>query len=487
MPNILLNVETLKLVHGSSCRGDKRYAALSHCWGAAGTMSATLRATVKGFKTGLDTHYLPQNFRDAIYATRRLGLKLLWVDALFIVQDDTASRDLDISNMGSYYRYAFVTLSILSAQESHVGFLKPRESVSTISLGEDLHLRRARPTWSEVLQESPLNKRAWVLQERLLSKRVVHFEKNEIFWECLETSAREGSVEENPEAWQEGEWSNESFKRCLTFANNAAVGELGRHVPESDTFMMQWYRIVCQYSRLSLTYRSDVFMAIAGIAQIFCEVTHFTYKAGLWREHVHAGLLWYADGSLMPVRRVTASFSAPSWSWASLDGPVNMIFSRESRMINTQLAATVLEHEPKLERAVTSFAHTGDGVLMLEAYCLDVVCRSCSDGSAPYSDPYLRMVVDIFDERGVCIGTGYHDRIPESCITQCTALIVSQRVDTTFSSTPITYFLLVVESHRFAETCYERIGIGHTADKTYGHVLDTLDIKFEQKRKVILV
>ncbi|KAI4960897.1 hypothetical protein J4E86_002523 [Alternaria arbusti] len=426
-------------------------------------MSATLRATVEGFKTGLDTHYLPQNFRDAIYATRRLGLKLLWVDALCIVQDHTASRDLDISNMGSYYRDAFVTVSILSAQDSHVGFLKLRESVSTIGLGENLHLRRARPTWSEVLSESPLNKRAWVLQERLLSRRVVHFEKNEIFWECLETSAREGSVEENPEAWQEGEWSNESFKRCLTFANNSAVGEFGRHVPESEAFMMQWYRI------------------------IFREVTHFTYKAGLWNEHVHAGLLWYADGSLMPLRRATAVSSPPSWSWASLDGPVNMMFSRESRAMTTQLAATVLEHQPKLERAVTSFAHTGDSFLMLEAYCLNVVCRSCSDGSAPYSDPYLRMVVDIFDERGVCIGTGYHDRIPESCIAQCTALIVSQRVDTTFNNTPITYFLLVVESRRFAETCYERIGIGQTADKTYGHVLDTLDIKPEQKRKVILV
>lgn len=164
-----------------------------------------------------------------------------------------------------------------------------------------------------------------------------------------------------------------------------------------------------------------------------------------------------------------------------------MIFSRESRTVATQLAATVLQHRPKLQRAVVPVAHTEDGVLVLEAYCLNVVCRSSSDGSAPYSDPYLRMVIDIFDERGICVGTGYHDRIPESCITQCMALIVSQRVHATFSSTPITYFLLVVESQRFAEICYERIGIGQTADKTYGHVLDTLVIEPEQKRKVMLV
>ncbi|KAG9191334.1 hypothetical protein G6011_09422 [Alternaria panax] len=487
MPKILLNVDTLRLVHGPSCEGDKRYAALSHCWGAAGTLATTLKATVESFKTGLDLHYLPQNFRDAIYATRQLGLTLLWVDALCIVQDDDASRSLDIGNMGSYYRNAFVTLSILSAHDSHVGFLKPRESASTISLGENLHLRRARPSWNEVLREFPLSKRAWVLQERLLSKRIVHFEKNEIFWECLGCSAREGSVEEEPEACGEGGSTNDTFKRCLSFANSTIVGELGRQTAQSELLMMQWYRILCQYSGLSLTYRSDVFLAIAGIAQLFRDITGFTYNAGLWNEHVHSGLLWYAEGSLMPVRPTTAASSVPSWSWASLDGPVSMIFSRESRTITTELTATTLESQLHFQRKIPDFVHTNHNVIALKAYCFNVICRSSSSGDAPYSDPYLRMVIDTFDERGVFIGTGYLDRIPESRTIRCRAVVVSQRVEAKFSSTPISYFLLVKESRRFPDTCYERIGVGQTADRIYGHVLDTLNITSGNKRNIFIV
>jgi hypothetical protein len=50
----------------------------------------------------------------------------------------------------------------------------------------------------------------------------------------------------------------------------------------------------------------------------------------------------------------------------------------------------------------------------------------------------------------------------------------------------ITYFLLVKESSRFVNTRYEQLGIGQTADKIYGHVLDTLNIQLSHKQKVLL-
>lgn len=486
MPNILLNVNTLRLVYGSTCEGDTRYAALSHCWGAAGTLATTLRATVDSFKTGLDLHYLPSNFRDAIYATRRLGISLLWVDALCIVQDDAKSRSLDVSNMGSYYRNAYITLSILSAHDSYVGFLNPRESAPTTSLGQNLHLRRARPSWNQVLEESPLSKRAWVLQERLLSKRIVHFEKNEIFWECLESSSREGSVEDEPEVCDEGGWTKETFKRCLSFSNKNVLGELSRRTVQNELFMVQWYRILCQYSGLSLTYRSDVFPAIAGIAEIFRDITSFAYKSGLWIEDAHSGLLWHAEGSLMPARKPSATSNAPSWSWASLDGPVSMLFSLGSSNMPSDLAAQILDCQPDPLRASLCSAHNYDDILMMNALCINVTCRSSSNGDAPYSDPYLRMVIDIFDERGICIGTGYLDRISESNIIQCKAIVVSQRLELSLSHVPITYFLLVMESS-CADACHQRVGIGQTADRIYGHVLNTLNLKPEGKQRIIIV
>jgi elongation factor P--beta-lysine ligase len=226
-------------------------------------------------------------------------------------------------------------------------------------------------------------------------------------------------VEEEPEACNQGGWTDETFKQCLNFANNTAVGEFGRYTTQSEFFMMQWYRILCQYSGLSLTYRSDIFLAIDGIAQIFREVTGFTYKAGLFEEHVHSGLLWHVEGSNMPVRLTNAACKPPSWSWASLDGPVNMIFDRGSTNITTDLTAKVLRYQPHPKRASSAFAHAEDDVLMLEASCFNVFCRSSSNGGAPYSGPYLRMVIDIFDDRGICIGTGYLDRIPESTNARC--------------------------------------------------------------------
>jgi hypothetical protein len=108
---------------------------------------------------------------------------------------------------------------------------------------------------------------------------------------------------------------------------------------------------------------------------------------------------------------------------------------------------------------------------MLDAFCFNSVTRSSSTGTAPYSDLYLRMVIDIWDERGICVGTGYLDRIPGHTSTRCMAVVVAHRVELSLGHTPITYFLLVKE----------------TADKVYGHVLNTLDLKPAYKRKVILV
>lgn len=134
-------------------------------------------------------------------------------------------------------------------------------------------------------------------------------------------------MEDEPEACDEGGWTKETFKRCLSFSNKNVVGEFAGRTVQNESFMVQWYRILCQYSGLSLTYRSDVFLAIAGIAEIFRDITSFTYKSGLWIEDAHSGLLWHAEGSLMSARKPTATSNAPSWSWASLDGPVSMLFS----------------------------------------------------------------------------------------------------------------------------------------------------------------
>ena len=41
-----------------------------------------------------------------------------------------------------------------------------------------------RELWLREVSQSPLGRRAWVVQERLLAPRVIHFGANQLFWEC---------------------------------------------------------------------------------------------------------------------------------------------------------------------------------------------------------------------------------------------------------------------------------------------------------------
>ncbi len=64
-----------------------QYTALSHCWGTTQhftTESTNLAERCKG----MSWDSLPQTFQNAIYLTRSLGIRYLWIDSLCILQDD---------------------------------------------------------------------------------------------------------------------------------------------------------------------------------------------------------------------------------------------------------------------------------------------------------------------------------------------------------------------------------------------------------------
>jgi hypothetical protein len=233
-------------------------------------MPKTTKGNIEVYIRGVDLNTLPKTFRDAVHATRKLGIKYLWIDALCIIQDDSDDWDAEAAQMGAYYRNAFLTLSALSAPDGDKGFLNNRQRTLNVRLEKDQFIRVASPSWREVFRHSPLSQRGWVLQERLLSTRILHFEENELFWECLTTSAREGSAEEYSRTGREEEWADVNFKRSLIFRSEPALDLNHRHI------MKKWYHVLSQYSALRLTKKSDLYAAIAGIAQKFSGATGFT-------------------------------------------------------------------------------------------------------------------------------------------------------------------------------------------------------------------
>ncbi|KAK7743529.1 hypothetical protein SLS53_004063 [Cytospora paraplurivora] len=96
----------------------------------------------------------------------------------------------------------------------------------------------------------------------------------------------------------------------------------------------RWTEIVKNFSARVMTKPADKLHAIAGLARRYHAVTHDDYVAGLWMSTLREYLLWtrtphWADtfGNFAGVTK-PEQYRAPTWSWASIDAPVEYPYDR---------------------------------------------------------------------------------------------------------------------------------------------------------------
>ncbi|KAG4432648.1 hypothetical protein IFR05_011873 [Cadophora sp. M221] len=90
--------------------------------------------------------------------------------------------------------------------------------------------------------------------------------------------------------------------------------------PSVFNWLHRWGNIVKAYSKCMLTIGNDKLVAICGIARTMHGLDDpGQYLAGMWSEKFNAQLCWALRGKTEPR---PATYRAPSWSWASCDGPV---------------------------------------------------------------------------------------------------------------------------------------------------------------------
>jgi hypothetical protein len=146
-----------------------------------------------------------------------------------------------------------------------------------------------------------LKYRGWAFQELLLSPRVLHLTSTAMAFECDTCTV----LERGPDS--DSLYGFDTGRKRFVFA----ASDTEDNTPSK--YYDRWLQLVQSYSKLELTYKTDRLPALSGIASHVASKTKGVYVAGLWRDDIAAGLLWY----VWPYQPVAPKYIAPSWSWAS--------------------------------------------------------------------------------------------------------------------------------------------------------------------------
>lgn len=314
--------------------GEKaRYLALSHCWGRHQNLKTEQR-TLKARAKGLDLNSLPKTFRDAIRVTQSLGISYLWIDSLCIIQDDKTDWEIESSKMSSIYANAYLTIAASSAECDQSGFLGPRRYATTplwFNNRTPVHVRRDIHWDSKIdpftNSKSNLHWRAWVYQERLLSRRVLYFEHDELVWECrTDTYCECGHFPEKASTPHTRAPSHKlhNFYMLTRPWSDLDLNNFHNHCRLtgdcSGKSVYEWWRKVAvgEYTMLELSVESDRLPALSGLAAVVQAKTDDVYLAGLWKGDLPRGLLWYQIRTIV----LPKTYRAPSWCWPSVEGSI---------------------------------------------------------------------------------------------------------------------------------------------------------------------
>ena len=341
-------IETKNEIQGKAA--ERRFVALSHCWGKT-PIIRTLNENYQDFLKNIDPDSLSKTFREAVYATRRLNFRYLWIDSLCIIQNNDADWGSEAATMCNVYSSATLTIAAAHAPEGNVGCFEERDGILQFPFIVDVPLpgpgtlgtkstRRARIQFTSYGRskglnspEPPLYGRAWVLQEQLLSPRMLIFDGEQLRWECLSTHGSERSP-------QGGMTRHDGHHRAIRkgVMDDTEFFDLPEYEDRDFAARAQhqyWCYAVIDYTHRGMTKPSDRLVAIDGIAGALRRKTKQVYLAGLWSGHFWIGLLWSISHRNEYTPTTMRAFNleenhhvrhkeplSPSWSWASVTVPV---------------------------------------------------------------------------------------------------------------------------------------------------------------------
>jgi hypothetical protein len=169
-----------------------RYVALSHCWGKPSEeereANCTFTSNLAQRRRGIRVAQLGKTFQDAITVTRGLGERYLWIDSLCIIQDDRSDWMRESERMGAVFSFAYCVIAATAATGTQAGFLRSPPADRFVALptplSAPLYLCETVDDFRGDVEHAGLSRRGWVLQERALARRTIHFSSGQTYWEC---------------------------------------------------------------------------------------------------------------------------------------------------------------------------------------------------------------------------------------------------------------------------------------------------------------
>ena len=267
--------------------------------------------------------------------------------------------------MGETYRNALLTISAANAKHVHFGCLTERPGSRTFknklkrSEDDPSHILVQEPNTHMNLtsspppkEEWPIFQRAWTLQERLLATRIIHFAAGELVWECASAPACECGHLDRTEA--------------VTPTVRYSKANVDDMTPPERA--QAWDDLALAYQRRGLTQEDDRLSALSGLAQQLHHAHLGRYVAGVWSNYALSCMLWEVKTG-----QRAATYNAPSWSWASVQGsllrndPIEHNSAFEARIVEMKSELASQDAFGAIRSAhITVMSPMSDGKISLE-------------------------------------------------------------------------------------------------------------------------
>ena len=385
----LIDVEQMCIVELSGPE-KMQWVALSYVWGpesaskpavklveadlTAFQLPGSLGCPSESSKAPTPASWLPGTIADAIRVTIGLGERYLWVDSLCIMQDSVVDKAYYLSKMHAIYGLAVLTIVQASGDDAYHGLAGVRTGTRTaeetpFSFSPAGHgqtddddqyiLSHTWMPWAllnpDVATFAKWFTRGWTFQECLLSRRLLIFTKEQVFWECHEAIWNEDTNAELPRYREKSQavfyhspfhsrkmktmWDGRPVVSPPAPGQSSTPTVLSPPAIKAfDTFQESYTDIVNNYSRRRLTHGSDGLDAISGVLQALTMTHGIEFIWGMPTIFLKSALAWLQvplmdqkmhrrqelctrvlqDAALQPQGIVKSHL--PSWSWVGWRG-----------------------------------------------------------------------------------------------------------------------------------------------------------------------